>query len=637
MDKLTAADPETRSPDLAADNVAQLKALFPSAFAGDALDFDALRQLLGAAAADESPEKYGLSWHGKGQARRIALAPSAATLRPCPQDSQHWDTTQNLFLEGDNLEILKLLQKSYAGQVKLIYIDPPYNTGKDRIYPDDYQDGIGNYLRLTGQTDDQGHKVSTNPESSGRFHTHWLNMIYPRLKVARNLLREDGILVVSISDGEVHNLRECADEIFGMDNLLGCVVWNSTKSVTNTALISVSHTYNVIYARDRDYFVRNRAHFRLPEDGKGFSNPDEDPRGPWKADPFQVGGERPNQMYPITNPKTGQIYRPNPGNSWKNELKVFEQLMTEGRIVFGASGEAGPQRKRFLNEVAERGRVAKTWWDDIDTTTNATAAVKNLMGESVFGNPKPVSLIQRFIQLGVHDPSDAIVLDFFAGSGTTGHAVMLQNAEDGGNRRYILVQLPELLDPADKDQRVAANFCDSIGKPRNLAEIAKERLRRAGRQIWDANPDFSGDTGFRAFRLDSSNIKTWDPHPADLEQALLDHVEPIKEGRSEQDILYELLLKFGYDLCAPLEQREIAGKIVYATPDGSLRVCLARSLDLAEAVALAGGLAAWQPELPIPPAAVTAIFRDSAFADDVVKVNLTEILRQRGIARVRSI
>ena len=482
-----------------------------------------------------------------------------------------------------------------------------------------------------------GRKVSTNAESSGRFHTNWLNMMYPRLKVARNLLREDGVFVASISDSEIHNLRQIADEIFGFDNLIGCVMWNSTKSVTNTALISVSHTYNLIYARDRDYFVKNRGHFRLIEKGEGFNNPDQDPRGPWKADPFQVGGERPNQMYPITNPKTGEVYRPKPGSSWKNELKVFEQLVAEGRIVFGASGAAGPQRKRFLSEAEERGRVAKTWWDDVDTTTNATRSANALMNASVFDNPKPVSLIQRFIQLGTHDPDGDIVMDFFAGSGTTAQAVIEQNIADGGNRRYILAQLPEPLDPANKDQRIAANFCDSISKPRNLAELTKERLRRAGRQIWDANPDFSGDTGFRVFRLDSSNIKEWDPHPADLEQALLDHLDPIKEGRSEQDILYELLLKFGYDLGGPLAWREIAGKTVYAAADGGLLICLALSIDLAAAEELAAGLAQWRRELPAPPAEVTAIFRDRAFVDDVAKVNMTEMLRQGGIAQVKSV
>ncbi len=393
MNKITTNDPETRSVDVTTENLEHLKTLFPEAFSEGKIDFEVLKQLLGGE-VDEREEKYGLNWHGKRQARQLALMPSTGTLRPCPEESVDWDTTKNLMIEGDNLEVLKLLQKSYAGKVKLIYIDPPYNTGEDFVYSDNYWDNIQNYLELTGKTDDGKRKMSSNTEASGRFHTDWLNMMYPRLKLARSLLRDEGLIVISISDAEIQNIRQCCDEIFGEENLIGCVVWNSTKSVTNTALISVSHTYNLVYARNKTYYVENRSHFRLPEDGEGFSNLDNDPRGPWKADPFQVGGERPNQRYQITNPNTGDIYHPNPGCSWKNEFKVFQQLMEENRMVFGASGEAGPQRKRFLSEAKERGKVAKTLWDDIDTTTNATRLQKQLMGEIVFDNPKPVELIR---------------------------------------------------------------------------------------------------------------------------------------------------------------------------------------------------------------------------------------------------
>lgn len=539
-------------------------------------------------------------------------------------------------IEGDNLEVLKLLQKSYSGKVKLIYIDPPYNTGKDFIYPDNYKNGIKNYLKLTGQIDSNGQKFSSNPETSGRFHTNWLNMMYPRLKVARNLLRDDGIIVVSISDAEVHNLRLCLDEIFGVDNLIGCVMWNSTKSVTNTALISVSHTYNVIYARNREYFVKNRSHFRLPEEGEGFKNPDNDSRGPWKADPFQVGGERPNQMYAITNPKTGDVYRPNPGNSWKNELKVFEQLMADGRIVFGAGGESGPQRKRFLTDAEERGRVSKTWWDDVDTTTNATRAAKDLMGESVFDNPKPVSLIQRFIQLGTHDPTTAIVMDFFAGSGTTAQAVLEQNLADGGNRRHILVQLPEPLDPADSEQKIAAAYCDRIDKPKNIAELTKEHLRQFRTKLKNDCPLLAVDLGFRVLKLDSSNIRAWEPNRHNLEQTLLDNVDHIKSDRSDQDILHELLLKLGLDLCAPVETRHIAGKQVNAFNEGALIACLSELIDQSEVEDLALGIVAWYEQLENTDD-TTVVFRDSAFEDDIAKTNLTEILRQYSIKDVRSL
>lgn len=639
MKKLKADDPETRSADPIAENIQRLKALFPELVTegpdGLAVNVDVLKALIGDRMVSDADEKYGLSWHGKRRARQLALTPSTGTLRPCPEESIDWDTTQNLMIEGDNLEVLKLLQKSYAGKIKLIYIDPPYNTGKDFVYPDDFRDNIKNYLELTGQVEG-GAKISSNAEASGRFHTDWLNMMYPRLKISRGLLQEDGLLFVSISDVEVHNLREALDELFGAENLIGNVIWNSTKSVTNTALISVSHTHTLIYARSRDYFVNNRPHFRLPEDGEGFSNPDNDPRGPWKADPFQVGGERPNQLYPITNPKTGQIYLPNPGCSWKNEHSVFVRLMEEGRIVFGASGEAGPQRKRFLSEATERGKVSKTLWDDIDTTTNATRTLNELMEGAVFDNPKPVDLVRRCIQLGTHAPNGAIVLDFFAGSGTTGHAIMAQNAADGGTRRYFLVQLPERLAPEDKDQRIAAEFCNRLGKPRNIAELAKERLRRAATKIKDDHPMFAGDLGFRVFKLDSSNIRAWEPDRDDLERTLADHMEHLKPGRSEADVLYELLLKLGLDLCVPIEARTLASKEVHAVGGGVLMACLAEGISRDDVEALAQGIVEWHEALA-PAGDVTCVFRDSAFADDVAKTNMAAILEQHGIANIKSL
>ncbi len=641
MKKLTAVDPESKSADLLADNIERLKGLFPEAFAEGKIDFDALKQLLGGT-VDEREEKYGLNWHGKRRARQLALTPSTGTLRPCPEDSVDWDTTQNLMIEGDNLEVLKLLQKSYAGKVKLIYIDPPYNTGKDFVYPDNFQDNVRNYMQITGQVEG-GNKVTSNTESSGRFHTDWLSMFYPRCKLARNLLREDGLLFVSISDAEVHNLRHALDEIFGEEGFIGDVIWNSTKSVTNTALISVSHTHNLIYARSKDYFVENRPHFRLPEDGQGFANPDNDPRGPWKADPFQVGGERPNQLYAVTNPKTGETYTPNPGCSWKNEYTVFQRLLQENRIVFGTTGEAGPQRKRFLSEAEDRGKVSKTLWDDLDTTTNATRSLNGLMGESIFDNPKPVELLNRCLQLGTHNPEDAIVLDFFAGSGTTGHAVMEQNAVDGGVRRYILVQLPEPLDPNDKNQKIAAEFCTHLKTPLNISELTKERLRRAGKKIREENPLFAGDLGFRVFKLDSTNFREWDPAPDDLDATLLEHSEHIKEGRNESDILYELLLKLGLDLCVPMEKQEVrSGKLegtsytVHSIGSGVLMACLSPSIPREAVEALGLGIAHWRRELA-PAGDTTCVFRDSAFEDDVAKTNMVAILTQHGFTQVRSL
>ena len=636
MDKLSISELESITPSAVEANMERFKSLFPDAFFEGEVNFSVLRQLLGVS-DDESSERYGLTWSGKNRSRGLALSPGTGTLRPCQDESIDWETTRNLLIEGDNLEVLKLLRRSYSHKVKLIYIDPPYNTGKDFIYQDNFVDGIENYLRFTGQVDDKGYKRSSNVERSGRFHTNWLNMMYPRLKVAHSLLADDGLLIASISDVELHNLRSCLDEIFGVDNMIGCVVWNSTKSVTNTALISVSHTYNVIYARHRDYFVENRSHFRLVDDGEGFSNPDDDPRGPWKADPFQVGGERPNQMYPIENPKTGKVYKPNPGNSWKNELEVFERLMAEGRIVFGKKGESGPQRKRFQSEAEKRGKVAKTWWDDIDTTTNATNASKRLMGESVFDNPKPASLIQRFVQLGVHDPEGAIVMDFFAGSGTTAQAVIEQNIIDSGKRRYILVELPFPLDPNKKEQKIAADYCDKIGRPRTLSELTKEQLLRFGKKIQKKSPDASIDIGFRVFKLDDSNEKPWEQSPENLEKALEDYVENIKEDRTEQDLLYGLLLKYGFDLCSEIETKILAGKRVECVGRGALIVCLASKIKKLEVEILASGIADWREEMNSSKD-TTVIFRDNAFDDDIVKTNCSEILRNcRHIREVRSI
>jgi len=640
MKLITASDEFAHSPNLVAENLRRLQTLFPEAVTEDGVNVDVLNSLIGKTVVD-AEEKYGLNWHGKRQARQLALTPSTGTLRPCPEESVDWETTQNLMIEGDNLEVLKLLQKSYAGKVKLIYIDPPYNTGNDFVYTDDYRDGIRNYEKLMGYRDEAGRRISSlaagrNSEDSGQYHTKWLDMMYPRLMLARVLLREDGLLVVSISDAEIHNLRQCLDEIFGGDNFIGCVIWNSTKSVTNTALISVSHTYNLIYARNKEYYVEHRPHFRLPESGEGFANPDNDPRGPWKADPFQVGGERPNQRYPITNPNTGEVYFPNPGCSWKNELRVFEQLMADKRIVFGTSGLAGPQRKRFLSEAEERGKVTTTLWTDVDTTTNATKALKALMGDNVFDNPKPIDLIRRFIQLGTHDPRDAVVMDFFAGSGSTAQAVLEQNAADGGTRRYVLVQLREMIDPDDKEQKIAAAYCDRLNMPRNIAEICKERLRRAAAKIRTENPLFNGDLGFRVFKRDLSNIRTWDPDRDDLEGTLLTNLEHIRPGRTENDILYELLLKLGLDLCVPITTRTIAGKTVHSVGAGVLIACLVEHIARNEAEPLALGIAAWHKELT-PAGETTCVFRDSAFADDVAKTNLAAILQQYGLDNMRSL
>jgi adenine-specific DNA-methyltransferase len=636
MKPLTTEDPETKSPDIAAENVEHLKAIFPEAFSEGKVNFDVLKQLLGGA-VDDREEKYGLNWHGKGRARQLALTPSAGTLRPCPEDSVEWDTTRNLMIEGDNLEVLKLLQKSYAGKVKLIYIDPPYNTGKDFVYPDNFQDNIKNYLELTGQVDGSGNKISSNTESSGRFHTDWLNMMYPRLKLAKSLLCDDGVVFVSIDDGEAFNLRSLMDEVFGPENFVAQIVWEKMYTTKNDAsLISTCHDYIVCYAKELSGSVVDVLP-RTKEMDARYSNPDNDPRGPWKAIPLYADGERRNGRFKISSP-TGRIHEPPPNSHWRHVESEVLSLIADNRISFGRTGDSLPNVKRFLSEVRD-GVKARTLWTHKDVGSNDTASreIKNLFDtqDSPFSFPKPTTLIRRMIQLAASD-KDAVVLDFFGGSGTTAHAVFLQNVADLGNRRFILVQLPEPLDVADKEQKVAAEYCDKLGKPRSIAELTKERLRRAARKLCEANPMFAGDLGFRVFKLSSSNIQAWDPNRDDLPKTLQESIEHLKADRSEQDILFELLLKLGLDLTVPIEQKTLAGKTVHNIGAGTLLVCLAERIAAAEVEPLALGIVAWHKQLA-PAGETSIVFRDSAFADDVAKTNLTAILQQHGLGNVRSL
>ncbi len=546
--------------------LAEIRRVVPEAFPDGTFDTDALKAAIGVSEIDDD-ERYIFTWAGKREALRALRAKPQGSLVPDEAESVRFADARHLFLEGDNLEVMKLLYRSYFNTIKLVYIDPPYNKGKDFVYPDNYRDPLKHYLELSGQVDGEGNVLTSNPEKSGRYHSSWLSMMYPRLHLARQLLSDDGIIIVSIDDTEFANLRLMMNEIFGEENFIGTVVWNSTKSVTNTALISVSHTYNLIFARQKEYFTKNRSHFRLPEPGEGFANPDNDPRGPWKADPFQVGGVRPNQQYEIVNPKTGKKYKPNRGSSWKNELKVFERLLADNRIVFGASGEAGPQRKRFEFEAQDRGRVVKTLWDDVDTTTNATAYLRDLLGEKVFDNPKPVDLIQRFIQLGVHDPQDAVVLDFFAGSGTTADAVMRLNEEDGGTRSAVLVQLPE---------PTAADSAAYEAGYKSITEITKARLRAVIEDL--ENLDEADDSeavdddkepaggpdranrGFRVFQLAASVVAPWEGLQTESKEEYVQALQLLNdrlvEGWDIESVLWYVALHEGLSLHAIIDKAD---------------------------------------------------------------------------------
>lgn len=626
MKKLELGDAETTSVYVVAENLDRLRALYPEVFVEGKVDFDKLKQLLGGA-VDEREEKYGLNWHGKRRARQLALTPSTGTLRPAPDESVDWGTTQNLMIEGDNLEVLKLLQKSYAGKVKLIYIDPPYNTGKDFVYPDDFRDNIRNYKELTGQVEG-GRTITSNPETSGRFHTDWLNMMYPRLKLARALLREDGVLFASIDDTELDNLRLICAELFGEENFLVQIIWRKRSTPPNDKIVGANHDYILAYARDIDA-VRLNLRERSEERLASYKNPDNHPKGPWVAGDLQsnVKGGRfvASLNYPITNPKTGEQHYPSDNGNWRFSAERMKALLANNEIYFGSSGDGRPKLKRFLADVKE-GSTYPSIWDFVPLNNAGSAEMQELLGKAtVFENPKPVGLLRELVKLGTE--TDSIVLDFFAGSGTTWHAVAAENAQDGGQRRAVCVQLPE---PTDN-----ASDAHSSGFT-TITALTEERLRRAAKKIRDENPLFAGDLGFRVFKLDSSNIRAWEPKRDDLEQTLLESQEHIKSGRSEQDILYELLLKLGLELTVPIETRSISAKAVHSIGGGVLMVCLAESVSAEEVEALANGIVAWHKELA-PAGEVNLVFRDSAFADDVAKTNLTAILQQQGLGNVKSV
>lgn len=622
--------PKFETPDLTSENIEKIAALFPNCITEmldeerstpekkvykRAVNFELLKQMLSPDVVD-GDEAYEFTWVGKKAAIVEANKPIRKTLRPCMAESKDWDTTENLYIEGDNLEVLKLLQESYLGKVKMIYIDPPYNTGNDFIYADDFRMSGEEWSVESGEWSEDGDRLFKNTDTNGRFHSDWCSMIYSRLMLARNLLTDDGVIFISISDAEVDNLKKICDEVMGAKNYLGDIIWNSTKSVTNTALISVSHTYNLVYFRNIEYFVNHRNEFRLPEKGEGFSNPDNDPRGEWKADPFQVGGWRPNQQYDIVNPKTGVVYKPNPGCSWKNDYVNFQRLLKDNRIVFGSTGEAGPQRKRFIWEAQERGMVAKTIWDDVETTTNGTQLLKKLFGQAgIFDNPKPVEFVKKLLQLGTHET--AIVLDFFSGSATTAHAVMQLNAEDGGRRKFIMVQLPEKCDEASEAYKAGY---------KNICEIGKERIRRAGEKILKEqlannnstlnSPNSKLDIGFRVLKLDDTNMKDVYYAPCDYDQDFLHQLESnIKDDRTDLDLLFGCLIDWGLPLSLPYKSEQIDGCTVHTYNDGDLIACF--DANVPESVVKE--IAQRKP--------LRAVFRDSGFASSPEKINMFEIFK----------
>ena len=631
------------SKDILADNIAKLKELFPEVFAEGKIDFDALKQLLGEY-VDDANERYSLTWNGKSKARWLAQTRSMGTLRPCPEESVNWDTTENLFIEGDNLEVLKLLQKPYYKKIKMIYIDPPYNTGNDLIYPDNFRNNIKNYLELTGQTDGNGRRLSTNPETSGRFHTDWLNMMYPRLKLARNLLREDGLIFISIDETEQPNLRKLCDEVFGEENFCGVI---KRRAARKTAFPSKKMTdicdYVVIYAKSEDagplsagqvsdgtrpVFNRGNAQSLRILRGGAVAKCDD---GDYSPGIYAARSVQFELLDPLTIRRGGVLADVRVRGPWRINQDVLDVTLfvTQSLGLRRTMIPAELEQAKLLNDLLD---------DKACYNERGSEELAELLGGNVFSHPKPSGLVSRLISSAANGERE-IMLDFFAGSCTAAHAVLDLNKQDGGNRKFILAQLPE---PCAADSEAfKAGY-------KNIAEIGKERIRRVIKKIQAEQSQNTKqaalpcmdekrrdlDLEFKVFKLDSSNIKTWDPDFDQFEHTLLTAAEIIKPDRSEADVLYEILLKYGLDLTLPVEKREIGGKVVHIIGGGGLVVCLASGMTLGAVEKIAAIKKEFNPETP---PGMRMVFKDAGFANDELKTNAAQILKQHGIEDVRAV
>ncbi|MCK9443486.1 MAG: site-specific DNA-methyltransferase [Tissierellaceae bacterium] len=654
------------SPDIGEENIKKLKAIFPEAMAEDKIDFEKLRQVLGEYVED-SNERYNFTWNGKGRALRLSQTPSLGTLRPCKEESKDWDTTENLYIEGDNLEVLKLLQKSYYGKVKMIYIDPPYNTGKDFVYKDDFHDSLENYKRITGQVDGNGKSVGTNTETSGRYHTDWLNMMYPRLRLARNLLTDDGVIFISIDDNEVANLRKLCDEVFGEENLINnrCFIYHIPNG-TNKGFIARAHEYILGYAK---YIEELASFFRTGEETiseeRCTNTPTEE--NPTTEILFKaglrydgsegiftgiIGGKEPIEIVGTMTFENGKLkHDVILKSSWRNKSQILsfmengiaydEQGQEVIEIFFSKDGKPKYRKKlKFYSPKSVQQFKDYSFEKDFDVLS--------------FENPKPVSMIEFLTSL-VCEGND-IVLDFFAGSSTTANAVFKYNSDNHRHVRFILVQLNEQLDKilkttTGRSKTFAASmikFLNEINKPHFLTEIGKERIRKAGEIIKNElkatydeyqqkqqsliedieqspmNPD-DLDIGFKVLKLDTSNIRKWQPDYDNLEQSLLDYVENYVEGRTELDVVYEIMLKYGLDLAYPFDEFTIANKKVYSIGFGMLMICLDNEIT----TDIAKGILSKVKELA--PETTRVVFKDNGFKTDSNKTNIKEILKSGGI------
>lgn len=572
------------------------------------IDFDKLRQLLSSDIVEGNEERYQFTWPDKRKAILAANAPINATLRPCPEESVDFDTTQNLYIEGDNLDVLKCLKETYLHKVKMIYIDPPYNTGNDFVYEDDFAESASDYLANSGQFDEQGNRLVTNTESNGRFHTDWLNMIYPRLKVARDLLTEDGVIFISIDDNEVENLRKVCDEIFGESNFIATLVWERAYSPKNDAkYISNSHDYVLMYAKSAANFVIGRLE-RTAEANARYSNPDNDPRGVWKPSDMSVKTYNAECDYSITTP-SGRVVEPPAGRCWRLSRNAFRERLQDNRIWFGSDGSSVPCIKRFITELKHDGMAPTSilFYKDVGHSQEGAQEVVSLFGDKgVFDGPKPVRLLERLITLA-NLKEDSIVLDFFSGSATTAHAVMKKNVEKEKNCRFIMVQLPEEVSDKKKDQGY-----------KNICEIGKERIRRAGAKIKEENPEKAQhlDTGFRVLKLDSSNMKDVFYSPKETSQLeLFRYVDNVKDDRTSEDLLFQVMLELGATLDSKIEESVVDGKTIYNVADGYLVACFDQEVsdDVVKAIAK------MQPTY--------AVLRDTSLANDATATNFEQIFK----------
>ena len=606
------------SMNLVQENVKKLKEIFPEIFIEGRIDFELLRQICrggGVQDLESSKERYSLTWNGKTRARQIAQEVSTGTLRPSKEESKNWDNTENIYIEGDNLEVLKLLQKSYHGKIKMIYIDPPYNTGKDFVYKDNFIDNIENYKEITGQINKEGIKLTTNTETNGRYHSDWLNMMYPRLKLARNLLTDDGVIFISIDDNEQANLKKLCDEIFGEENFVAQIAWRKSDNQANIGNIARVKEYILSYSKNDKLFYLNK--MELTEKAKKEYRYKDD-RGFFRRS-ILLHKTRGRYKYDLKTP-TGKIL----SGPWMKSKEDIEKMSNEGMIYWTTGGEEQPYGKIYLDE--SDGQIPNDFIGiEYGSNQEASLELEKLMQSRYFDFPKSVTLLKHLAKIGSN--LDNYILDFFSGSATTAHSVIQLNAEDGGNRKYIMVQLPELCD--EDSEAYKAGY-------KNICEIGKERIRRAGEKIKsDESLPLENreklDVGFKVFKLDSTNIKEWDTNTENLQQSLLDSIENIKSDRSSLDVLYEILLKYGLDSNIPIEEN----KDFYSIGGGSLLVSLNKEINDEVINSICEEYKKLQ-EID-KEFKTTVILRDNSFVNDEVKTNAIKKLEQVGISEIRSI